>query len=759
MHDAKIERPYALTQSRVHELQVELADPSAGLEPVAVPFGRVAAILRRHVWIIILTFVIGVGGTVVIVKGMAKQYTADASIIIEPQRTQVSDLQAISSDSEDVASLMRTQIGILSSPALALGVVKSLNLAANPEFTPGKGGVVSRLKGLIQTYGQKFGLVAAQPTQTPTMDQDENIAAGMLGGKISFANDAQSRLLTVAVTTHDPVLSARIANEVAKQFLDFKVQEKFSAMQRAHDWLQGQVGSLAAEVRADDEAVEQYRLTHGLGEQVADTTGNNVAGTPTVNHQQLDAISQQLVDVSRDLAEKQGELAQAQAALSGGTSTNNLPAVLASPLIAQLLSEQSAVAGREAELAASEGANNPELLSVQAQLARLQTRTQQQMAHVAGSLAVQVAAGQVQQRALQQQMEALRGSVSGENSAEVGLNTLETQASATRKIYESFLTRAAQLANVAGIQEPDASLVSSAEPPIGPSGPQSTRLMAIAALLSLGLGIGIACLMERMRSGFSLPEQVESTLGLPLLAMIPKIRHTKFLGHRKGKSDIAMAASLDRLRGQMRLLGGQRPRLVMVTSALPQEGKSVFAVELARNMAAVGWRVLLLECDFCRPSLGAYLGLPPGPGLCEILSGKSLGDTRNLVRNPGRNLDVILAGKNESDSQEMLASQRMQALLKDVRAQYDLVIMDTPPVLPVADALVLGQQADTTLLVVRWEKTQRAAVSDAARLLRGSGSSVMGVVMTRVDVGTAAISGGRMSYAFSHYDGYRPKRA
>jgi polysaccharide biosynthesis transport protein len=355
---------------------------------------------------------------------------------------------------------------------------------------------------------------------------------------------------------------------------------------------------------------------------------------------------------------------------------------------------------------------------------------------------------------LQQQMEQLRGAVSNENAAELGLSTLETQARATRNIYESFLSRAAQLANVAGIQEPDASLVSSAEVPLGPSAPQPTRLLAIATILSLIIGTVLAIVLERIRGGFSMPEQIESVAGLPLVGLMPKVRQVRFRRNRGGRAEIALTASLDRLRGQMRVMGDARPKLVMVTSALPKEGKSVFSVELARNMASAGWRVLLLECDFCCPTLAHYFGVAPGPGLCEILSGKSLGATESLVRQPARNLDVILAGKMRGDSQEMLASRRMSALLQDVRERYDVVIMDTPPVLPVADALVLGRQADATLAVVQWEKTPRDAVLNSIRLLRGSGSAIMGVVMTRVDLRKASLGGGRMSYAFRHYDGY-----
>ena len=756
MRDERFQRPHAVTLPRAADLMNSPVDPVAAVEPIAVPFSRLLSTLRRHLWVLLLTFVLCVGLTAVVVEGMQKQYTAQASLIIEPQRTQVSDLQAISSDAEDTSSLMRTQIGILSSPSLALGVVDALHLTTKPDFAPGQG-IEATVMGLLARYH----IISAPPAAPLTEADRANIAAGILSNKLSFSNDPESRLLGISVATSSPLLSASVANEVARQFLAFKVQEKFAAMQRAHDWLQGQVTSLAAQVRADDAAVEAYRLSHGLGEEMPDQAGN--AGlngqVQTVNRQQLDDISKQLIDVSRDLTEKEGELAQAQTALHGTISTNDLPAVLASPMIAQFLDEAAQASGRAAELANTEGPGNPQLASAEARAGALQARARDQMGNVARSLSVQVAAEREQQTALQQQMEQLRGAVSGENAAELGLSTLETQARATRGIYESFLSRAAQLANVAGIQEPDASLVSSAQVPLGPSAPQPVRLLAIAGVLSLVLGGVLAVLLERLRGGFSMPEQIETLVGLPLVGLLPKVRQTRFRRRRGGRAEIALTASLDRLRGQIRVLGDARPKLLMVTSALPQEGKSVFSVEMARNMAAAGWRVLLLECDFCCPSLAGYLGVQEGPGLCEILSGKALGATESLIRQPAQNFDVILAGRMRGDSQEMLSSRRMSALLDDVRQRYDMVIMDTPPVLPVADALVLGRLADATLAVVQWEKTPRDALMNTVRLLRGSGSSVMGVVMTRVDLHKASMSGGRMSYAFRHYDGYHAARA
>lgn len=726
-----------------------------GLEPLAVPLGRMMSILRRNLWMVLLTAAIGVGGTAVVVTVMAKRYTAEASIVIEPQRTQVSDLQAISPDAGDVSSLVRTQIDILRSPALTIGVVKALHLSGTPEFAAHENMLLSGVRSRAEAILKLAGLAAAAPARRPTDDDAIQRAASALSGKISFANETRSSVLSIAATTHDPDLSARIANEVVRQFLDFKRQEKFAAMQRAHDWFQEQMVTLAAQVRADDLTVAHYRQEHGLDEESPNDGGMR---PPTVNRQQLEAISRELVDVSRERTLKEGELTQAQLATHGHVSTNTLPAVIVSPVVGQLLAETAVAVGHEAELATTQGDRNPQLAAIRAQIQQLQRRTEHEMSSVAGSLSVEVNAARAQESSLQQRMDALRGAVSSESSAEVGLQALQTNARATRNIYESFLMRATQLANVSGIQEPDASLVASARPPLSPSAPQSGRLLAVASALSLALGVALACGIERLRTGFSLPEQLESGLGLQMLGLLPNVRGRIFRRPGRSRAAAAFSASLDRLRGQMRILGEERPRMVMVTSAMPKEGKSVFAAALARNMAAAGWRVLLLECDLCCPSLAAEFGLKPGAGLCDILSGKLLGKLDDVVSEPEPGLHVILAGSRASDSQELLASSRMSQLLAAVRANYDMVILDTPPVLPVADALILARHADATLMVVRWEKTARAAALEAVCLLQDSHAQILGAVMTRIDLRAAALSAGRMSYAFNRYDGYQAVR-
>ena len=725
------------------------SDATGRLEPLAVPFGSFKSVLRRHLYIVLLAPAVGAGSTYAVLHQMPRQFTAEASILVEPQRTQVSDLQAISPDAGDVGGLVRTQIDILRSPALMMRVAKGLDLPSYPEFSAVEGGSAATIKRLLQ----RVGLLAVAPAVGSTAGDKLDTATGLLASKISFANELRSSVLRVAVVTQEPKLSAMIANRIAVEFLDFKRQEKFLAMQRAHDWFRDQMGSLAEQLRVDETAVEQYRQHNRLDDQSSDIGGSG--RTATVNRKQLDAISAQLAEVSRERARKEGQLAQAQAVLHGVVPGINLPEVLASPNITQLLSQTSIAVSREAGLATTEGAGNPELLASRAQLQRLQLRLDQEVGNVVGSLSSGLKAAQAQEQALQDQIERLRRAVSEEDAAEVELRALQTKARATRNIYESFLVRTTQLANVTGIQEPDASLVSNARPPLGASGPQTFRLVAVAGALSLAVGIGLACGLDRLCSGFTRPEQVEATLGLPLLALTPALSRKARRMKRHTRSGLAFECSLDNLRGQMRSRGDGRPKLIMVTSALPKEGKSTFALRQARNAATAGWKVLLIECDFSRSSLADELGIRSAPGLCDIVSGDLLGESRTVVHEVEPQLHVIVGGFPKKDPQELLASSRMAALLQTTRERYDLVILDTPPVLPVPDALVLARQVDATLIVVRWEKTAREFVQDAVRRLRESRGKNLGVIMRRIDLRTASETFGRMSYAFSHYRSYQ----
>lgn len=713
-------------------------------EPIGIPIARLFAVLRRHYLLILAVIILGVGGTTAMVIRLPDQYTASATLLMEPQRTQVSDLQAISPEFNDTASLVRTQMDILRSPSLARKVVTTLNLQNDPSFMGG-GGPIAQVKGWVHAQLNRF--VASGAAQDDGSAQIAR-AAAVLESRMGFVNAPHSQVLEVTVTTARPELSAAIANALADQYLNFRRHEKFAAMQRASAWFESQLDGLAKRVRTEEMAAEAYRAKHGLVDLPRNASANGPAAT-SVTRQQLSDVAKQLGDASRTLAQKEAELVQARRALRE-RRTSALPEVLVSPVIVQLLTRKAEVESKEASLATSRGHNNPDLIAARAESRNVQAAIVREMSNIVRSLDTEVSATHAQVKSLKARMSQLTSEVGTNNLSEIGLRGLEDKARATRAIYENFLGRATELANVAGIQQPDATLVSGAQPPLRPSGPLRLRLIAVAGILSSVLGIGFAAMIERGRRGFSSANQIEATLGLPVIALAPRLprsQRTTPLAKRLPKE---YSAALANLRGRLRLAGLKRPKVVMLSSAMPDEGKTLLATTFAADAAAVGWKVLLIECDFHRPSMARKLGIPSRYGLSEMLDDRLASDDHPVIGAVRPSLDVILAGEGGGDAHELLSSERMDDLLAVARDHYDLIVLDTPPLLPTADAISLARHADATLLVVRWETTPRAAVQDAVRLLREGDARLLGAVLTGVDLRTSARLAGRPAAVYDY---------
>ncbi len=718
----------------VNETTARLTDPVSHLEPLGVPFRRFTTVLRRRSWVILLALVIGVGAAIALIMVTPRQYTAVASVLVEPQRTQVSDLQALSSDPANVPNMMRTQIDILRSPELARHVVNALNLTSRPEFTAGEG-TLSKWFGLAQT---ELGL-RSEPIPTASHEEIDEIAADKLLNKVYFGNEPRSNVLRIFAETEDPVLSANIANEFAEQFLDFKRHLKFDATQRAHEWFQDRLKELSVKVREADQLVQTYRERNGLTEFMAPRNGG--ASQPSTNVQQLAELSRQLAIVAAERSRREAQLEQATAIVHSQGRADALPEVLSSTLIQRLREQEAIAAGREAQLAAAVGDRSPELQAVRAQRRGLQQRIQDEMHNIVQSLTASVTEIRGQEAALRDALGRVREAVSTENAAEVGLHGLLAEAQATRSIYESFLNRATQLANVSGIQEPDASLVSRAIPPPAPSAPKAVRLVGVAVFLAFSIGLAIAFLLDRLRTGYSSPDDLEADLGVMSLGVIPTVTLAPRPIAPVGKRALDFAAALSKVRGSLQVLDdNRRPKVVMVTSAIPREGKSIFAISLALSAGRAGWKTLLIDCDMRCPAVAHRLGLPSQPGLQGLLAEPGLVAPEGFMHRISSGLDVLPAGISDHNPQDLLDSAQMTRLLDYARKTYDFVILDTTPVMPVADALVLSRQADATIMAVRWERTPRAVVKKAMRLLHGSGAQILGVLLTQVDLRSYGLS-------------------
>jgi polysaccharide biosynthesis transport protein len=346
-----------------------------------------------------------------------------------------------------------------------------------------------------------------------------------------------------------------------------------------------------------------------------------------------------------------------------------------------------------------------------------------------------------------------------QSKSEVGLRELERDAEANRTLYENLLQRFKQTSTQEDIQQADARLIAYAKPPMKPSFPNKTVFVELAALLSLLLGILLAFVIERLDNGFRTSDQIEKQTGLSVLGLVPGLKSSQMPVEIIVDQPIAAYPEAIRsIRTALRFSDvDDPPKVALVTSSLPAEGKTYFAASLACSVAASGGQALLIDCDLRHPTVGKLFGATGdavGPGLIALFTEGA--DTSKMVLVDEKSgIHFIPSRGGTTNPQDLLGSAQMSNFLNAMRSLYDLIVIDTPPALAVSDALVLSHLADATLFLVRWERTPRAVAIGALKSFRSQGGRVAGAVLSRVNVRKHAKYGfGDSAYYYENYGGY-----
>ena len=317
---------------------------------------------------------------------------------------------------------------------------------------------------------------------------------------------------------------------------------------------------------------------------------------------------------------------------------------------------------------------------------------------------------------------------------------LERDAQATRSVYETLLGRLGEIEAQVGAEDADARLISPAAPPNRPSFPNMPVFSCVALIVSAGLGVGIGFLLEKRNRGITGLDDLEDVDDLLTLEPLPFVTRRERRGRLLPDMLVAdpksvLAEKVRALRGDIaRLRRGEPPRVIAITSALPGEGKTTMALLLGRSMASAGLQVLLIECDLRRPTTARQIGLKiNGPGLVAALR-DGVSFAAATVTDPNSSMRILAVEKNVARAQDLLSGDALPRLLAEVRQLYDYVLIDTPPLGAVSDAMLIAPHADGTLLVVRWHSTSVAAVTAVVRKLARHDLRISGVVLNATDL-------------------------
>ncbi|HEX6114135.1 MAG TPA: polysaccharide biosynthesis tyrosine autokinase [Geminicoccaceae bacterium] len=691
--------------------------------------------LRRRSWLIAGIALLGSLLALVVVLQLQPRYLATAKVIIDPRTSNVLDIRDIMPSLPTDPEAIESEIQVITSRRLAGRTVERLDLEQKPAFNEAlqEPGWLSRaLDGTGPALASWLGWPWAEwlPGAGPDDQSGADAArarAKLINGfldRLKVEQEGRSRVISISFQSPDPDLAAQVANTHAELYLLEQLETKFEATERATRWLEERLTELRETVRESENAVEAYRREAGL-----------------VQSDDITLVGQRLVELNTRLASARAERAAAENRLRqveemSGTpgALESIPEVIADLAIGRLRQEESGLRQQIAELANDLGDRHPRMVSLNSELASVRSKIDAEIQRSIATLRNEANRARSREAALQANVRELEEEAASASARQVRLRALQREADANRALLETFLTRFKEASGEQELQEPDARIISAADPPLDPAFPRKKLVMVVAFVGSLGLGALLALLLEHFDRGIRSSEQVEGLTGLKTLALLPKVRWPRGRTADPARYVLEKPASAYAEAVRSLYTGLARPcRSVLVTSCEPEEGKTTVALSLARVLAMDGRSVALVDADLRRARVASALGMQERRvGLSDVLAGRLPVDAA-LQTDPASPLRVLTAGRSTRVPQRIPSEAALAPIIRHLRNSHDIVIIDSPPVLAVADARLIVPLVDTVVYVVRWGVTPRKAALLGLRQLEAAGANIGGVVLSRVD--------------------------
>ncbi len=711
--------------------------------------------LRKHL-IITVTLLTSILASLIVFQ-LTPQYKAKIQLIIGTTGGTVVDFQSVLASDLMGESAMLGEMEIIKSRSLAKKVIESLSLDAVEEFNPqlkkhSALAFLNPVNWISDDFKQTIGLTAVKNEKTQEEKWAELLSkmTDTFLKKVKVSQIKRSQVISIEMESENPRLAAKMANELADKYIIGQLQAKFDATKKATDWLNDQLAKLKEKVEDSERAVEMYRQKKGI---------TRVKGNVGLSQQQLSELNSQLIISRTQTAEASARVRQIQRLIRQGKDVSSVSEVLNSILIQRLKEQQSTLQRKHSEMSVEYGKKHPKMIQIQAELSDIKDKIQSEVQKIATSLQNELDIASTRENSLRSSLKKIQQQTGGDREAAVGLRALEREASANRTLFETFLTRFKETTTTQGMDEANARVISEAEVPLTSSFPKKKQLLIICFLGGLFFSIVLAFMLEMLNPGLRSPEQIEEHLNLPTLGIIPTVdSKLKIHDYALENPQSSLTEAVNSLRVSLMLLNpDEQVKSLLITSAVPSEGKSKLAMLIARISAQAGQKVVLVDTDFRRPTVETKLGLDTSqPGLTDLLMQHDMSVSEVLLTDEKTGMKVLSHGMSSYvNPADLFSSKRMQQILAELKNDFDLVILDSPPVMAVTDSRVLSRMVDKSLFVLRWDDTPRKVVKAALNLMAQSGAdNVAGIILQQVDLKQYGRSGLGDSGFYYHYGKY-----
>src|SRR5438876_6207519 len=682
-------------------------------------------ILRKHQWLI-LSFLLAVVTIVSIATfRMQPVYSTTARVEIDRENSNVLPFQGADSFDYvmDSDNYIETESKILTSETLELQTIRSTGLASHPEYSSGDGPSEAIASGSLANHKRPPELAAFL-------------------GSLSVRRVPNSRLLDVTFESTDAQLAARVVNAHIENFKEDNFRSRYQAIAQASSWLSDQLDDLKLKVQHSEDARLEYERKNQIWE---------------IDDKQ-NISTQRLSDLNKELTDAQSERMKRQALYEFAKSGNadSVPELRSDTVLQDLLKRRGDLNSQASDALAQYGPNFPKVQRLQGQLKEIDQLILDEKKSIIDQMGNDYNAARQREMLLTQALDQQKIEANQMSERLVEYNILKREAEANKTLYDGMLTKLKE-ANIAGaLKSSNIRVVAPAMIPSTPTRPAKARNIALAFIVGLVGGIGLALLREYLDNTVKTPDDIESLARLPSLAVVPAFtsengntRRGRLLGsastngHEKRIELVAqhlpksqMSEAFRALRTALLLSQADHPpQIILVTSALPREGKTTAAANLAVTLAQLGDRTLLIDADLRKPGVGRLLNMTDGKyaGLSSYLAGVSSLDLVTVPHSSIPNLVAIPTGPLPPNPADLLSSHKLADALRQLRGKFKFIVIDSPPIMAATDAVILSVQADGVLLVVRSGQTPKEAFTRSRDLLTSVKCRLIGVVLNAVD--------------------------
>jgi len=679
-------------------------------------------------------------------------YTATSTVLVDPRRTTAIEsnqaAMSMSNFGTDDATI-ESETLLIQSIAILQRVVEKLKLTDDPEFVP--------TPGLLDPIKRLFSIFSSSPAAGANPeDAAKARSVEILQRRMKVTRQGTTFLVDINISSESPRKAAVIANAVAEGYFEEQVRAKSEATRIASSWLNGQIDGLKSRVVAAEKAVEDFRSANNL----------TVSQGVTVNDQQITDLNNQLVAARVQTAEARAKFDQAEQLTKSGGDPGGFNAAISSDIVSKLRAQYADIAKNEADLSSKYGARHPLVANVRAQRRDTQRLINEEIQRILQSTRRDYDVARSREASLQRSFDQLQGVSNTSGQAQVRLRELQREAEANRTLYESYLARYKETTAQESLEMPDSHVVTKASIPIGPSWPKTWFVLGLALTLGLGVGCVVAFLADYLDQRVKTLEQAEQISGVPALAAVPLISAGELAGRAKrGRSELGrydpkttkllppalqpplmryavdapgtfFAEAIRAIRlALQRTMRAQPVKVVLITSALDSEGKTTLAANLAQSIATLGIRTLLIDGDLRNPQLTRALCPRADAGLLDVALGRIAPERAILVdHSTGLSILPSTAVKQADIITELMFSERIVDVLDHLRHRYELVIIDSPPLVPLVDGRALAELADRIILALAWDQTPGEVLAHTINLLEPVYDRILGTALTRVDL-------------------------